>query len=525
MPAPAPARPDRPRPRPSPRSRPSRRPGPRPLHLPLVTLTMAGGVALMLVPAAHALVAGDHATARGFLHAALLGGFLALVIALAQRGRAASGTTREQLLALFAAYGLLPVLLALPLASLAPGATPLRAWFEMVSSITTTGATLWDRPGDLNLTLHLWRGLVGWYGGLIAWVAAIAILAPLNLGGYELRNPAVLPPVALADTVRPAELLSRAITRLLPVYAGLTALLWLGLVLGGDDATTGAIHAMGVISTSGITPLAWADHAASGLAGECVVFVFFTFALSRATFARLPFARAHPGPSLGQDTELRLGLRVIVLVSAVVLARALWLIWQQDGSPGDALRALWGTIFTIASFLTTTGFESRWWSGIWAGNGTGAPIPAPGLVLVALALIGGGVGTAAGGVKLLRMHEVLTHAGHETLRLIEPASVARPEAGRGAVMGWTFLALFALSALIIMVMLSLAPGMQFEGVLLVSLAAITTTGQLALAAGDVPISFDGLTPAAQVIAALAMILGRLEVLALVALFNPGFWRR
>ncbi len=486
------------------------------LRLPLITLTMAGGTAIMLVPGAHALARGDHVTARAFLYGALLSGFLTLLIALAQRGRGATGSTREQLVTLFLAYGLLPVLLALPFGMLAPGATPLRAWFEMVSSITTTGATLWDRTADLSLTLHLWRGLVGWYGGLIAWIAAIAILAPLNLGGYEMRKRAVMPPAAQAEPVRPAELLARAIARLLPVYVGLTAVLWLGLVLGGDDATTGAIHAMGVISTSGITTLTYADHAASGFAGELVVFVFFVFALSRASFAR-----QHPRPALWQDTELRLGLRIIAVFAFVVILRALWLIWQREGTMTEALHALWGILFTVASFLTTTGVESRWWSGIWAE----AHVPMPGLVLIALALVGGGVGTAAGGVKLLRIHEVLTHAGRETLRLVEPASVARPAAGRGAVMGWTFFTLFALSALLVMGMLALAPGMQFEGVVLVSLASISTTGQLVLAVTDAPISFDGLTPAAQVIAALAMILGRLEVLALIALFNPDFWRR
>jgi len=494
--------------------RPSRTP--RPLRLPLITLAMAGGTGLMLVPAAHALAQGDHATARGFFYSAVLCGFLTLLVALALRGRAGRGTAREQLVALFVAYGLLPVLLALPFAALAPGATPLRAWFEMVSSITTTGATLWDRTAELGLTLHLWRGLVGWYGGLIAWVAAIAILAPLNLGGYEMRSRAALPPVALADAVGPAELLTRALGRLVPVYAGLTAVLWLGLVLGGDGATVGAIHAMGVISTSGITPLAYADYAASGFAGELAVFVFFVFALSRATFAR-----PRPAPPPWRDTELRLGLRLILVVAGVVLLRALWLVHDGGGGLSAGLRAAWGVLFTCASFLTTTGLESRWWPGIWNNAG----VPVPGLVLIALALVGGGVGTAAGGVKLLRIHEVLAHAGRETLRLIEPASVARPAAGRGTIMAWTFFALFALSALIVMGMLSLAPGMQFEGVILVSLAAITTTGQLVLVAADSPISFDGLTPAAQVIAALAMILGRLEVLALIALLNPGFWRR
>ncbi len=486
------------------------------LYLPLITLAMASGAALMLVPAAHALAGGDHATARAFLYSAILTGFLTLLVALSMRGRVLAGSARDQLVALLMVYGALPVLLALPFAALVPRATPLDAWFEMVSSITTTGATLWDRPGQLGLSLHLWRGLVGWFGGLVAWIAAIAILAPLNLGGYEMRVRAALPAVAQSGIVTPAELFARHAARLVPVYAGLTALLWLALVIAGDGATEGAIHAMGVISTSGITPLPRADHAASGLAGEMVILAFFLFALSRATFTRTSAA-----PPLRRDPELRLGLRLIVAVTAIVGLRALWLVHAHGGGPADGLRALWGTLFTTASFLTTTGVESRWWPEVWIAS----QVPTPGLVLVALALVGGGVGTAAGGVKLLRIHTVLAHAGRETVRLIEPASVARGGVRRGAVMAWTFFALFALAALIVMAMLSLTPGMQFEQALLVSLAAITTTGQLALAATDAPVSFAGLTQAAQGIAALGMILGRLEVLALIALLNPDFWRR
>ena len=56
----------------------------------------------------------------------------------------------------------------------------------MLSCLTTTGATLFDRPRLLAEPLHLWRALVGWVGGLMVLVTAFAILAPLNLGGFEI---------------------------------------------------------------------------------------------------------------------------------------------------------------------------------------------------------------------------------------------------------------------------------------------------------------------------------------------------
>ena len=81
---------------------------------------------------------------------------------------------------------LLPLVLAAPLVALMPAIGLGGAYFEMLSCLTTTGATLFDRPQLLSEPLHLWRALVGWAGGLVVLVTAFAILAPLNLGGFEI---------------------------------------------------------------------------------------------------------------------------------------------------------------------------------------------------------------------------------------------------------------------------------------------------------------------------------------------------
>ena len=102
---------------------------------------------------------------------------------------------------------LLPLVLAAPLVALVPAIGLGGAYFEMLSCLTTTGATLFDRPQLLSEPLHLWRALVGWAGGLIVLVAAFAILAPLNLGGFEIgqagRRPARAARAAAPSRRRP----------------------------------------------------------------------------------------------------------------------------------------------------------------------------------------------------------------------------------------------------------------------------------------------------------------------------------
>jgi trk system potassium uptake protein TrkH len=95
---------------------------------------------------------------------------------------------------------------------------------------------------------------------------------------------------------------------------------------------------------------------------------------------------------------------------------------------------------------------------------------------------------------------------------------------RGAYVAWIFFMMFALSIALIMTLLSLT-GLHFEDVSILTVAALSTTGPVAQVAGEVPISFAELDSAGKVILSGAMILGRLEMLAIIALLNPEFWRQ
>ena len=95
---------------------------------------------------------------------------------------------------------------------------------------------------------------------------------------------------------------------------------------------------------------------------------------------------------------------------------------------------------------------------------------------------------------------------------------------QGAYISWVFFMLFALSIAAVMVMLSLT-GVQFETAIVLSVSALSTTGPLASVAAETPIAYSGIPDAAKVILAGAMILGRLETLAIIALFNPEIWQR
>lgn len=498
--------------------------------LPLLLIIVGVAVPAMLLPALHGFLQRDYAVARAFLYATLLLLILLAMTAIAVSAWRPRNLARNQLAAMVLAYVLLPPILAVPFHQALPGTSFHDAWFEMVSSFTTTGATTYASAA-LSDTLHLWRALVGWLGGFFVLLSAIAILAPLNLGGFEVVSGGTVGhgiggSFQLDRDAPHSARVARYASALFPVYGGLTLLLWFLLLLAGDPSLVALCHAMGTLSTSGISPLPLTDTTGSGIAGEGFILLFFAFALTRRAYVGTVLASS--STPLGRDPEVRLALLCVIALPMMQFLQH----WTgsnqatQNASALDGLFAFWGAIFTTLSFLTTTGYLSVHWdlSREWAGPGSS------GLILVGLALIGGGVATTAGGVKLLRVYALVRHGERELQRLIHPSSVggdgmmARRLRREGAQVAFVFFVLFALSIMLLMAALTLV-GLEFEPAMVLAVAVMSTTGPLATVAGEGHTAYAALGSAAKSILAFGMVLGRLEMLALLVLLAPDSWRR
>lgn len=537
-------------------------------RLPLLVMLSALSALMMLIPAAHASVIGYPAIARHFFYAALLILIFCGLIGVATQANRHGRSARAMLLNMLGVYAALPLILALPFAESLPDTGWFNAWWEMVSSLTTTGASLYSAD-LLPAPLHLWRALVGWMGGFFVLVAAVAILAPLRVGGFEIMTspysrqeymemlPASADPrrvqghmsdPAYATSVNdPVHRLARTALAVLPLYAGLTMALWVGLLLMGDPSFLALCRAMGTLATSGISPVLGTTGDVTGFRGEALVFLFLILALSRRFWPGGGELRATE--SLRADPELRMAGALVLLVTIVLFGRHfLGAIEVASVGPDEplqirdlrnALAAFWGVLFNALSYLTTTGWNSADWQGARAWSG----LTAPGLILAGLAMMGGGVATTAGGVKLLRVWALARHGEREMERIVHPTSVsgggriARRLRREGAYLAFIFFMLFAISIAVVVTLVSIHQ-VEFETATILSIAALTNTGPLA---GAMPLTptfegtagiasapwegWSGLPNFTKGVLAGAMIVGRIETLAILALFSPEFWRR
>ncbi|MEM7546635.1 MAG: potassium transporter TrkG [Pseudomonadota bacterium] len=493
--------------------------------------------AMMLVPAVFVLATdGSVNLAWAFIVSAVMtgmGGGLFLIATYRRVGRSA---VVDEFGVLLAALLIMPAAAAIPMALTVPYLPFEAVYFEMVSTFTTTGASVFDDTTKVHPAIHLWRGMTAWLGGFIALIMAYALLAPRNLGGFEVR--ADLGRSGAVGRLRgdpkwaggreqeaAADRVASAIRQVTPVYVSLTGGLFVLLVIAGADPLVAVISAMSTLSTSGVQPVNGPVFAGGGFAAEAIVFVFLIMAVTRHTYGSggqgpLRFYR------LPSDPEMRILVVAVLGVSGWLFLRHwIGILDLEAADPIPPITAFWGALFTALSFATTTGFESADWDAarMWSG------LENTSLVLFGLVIMGGGVATTAGGVKLLRAYALFKHGTREMERLVRPSSISGSGSAKrglrreGAQIAWVFVMLFLVALALTLLALSVT-GLAFEPALAASIAALSNTGPIFTTAEPNSSWLTSVSAEGRAVLIVAMVLGRVELLALIAMLNADNWR-
>jgi trk system potassium uptake protein TrkH len=382
------------------------------------------------------------------------------------------------------------------------------AYFETMSGITTTGSTVLSNLDEMAPSILLWRSTLQWLGGIGFIVMAVAILPMLNVGGMKLFQ------TESSDWSDKSAPRAKTVAKhIVLVYLTLTAACITGYLITGMGPFDAVNHGFTTLSTGGYsTSDGSMNNFSNGAHWIATLFMF----LGGLPF--LLFVSALKNKSLSalhHDAQVR-GFALLFLSASVIVA--CWLVVHNHYSIADAIRV---SMFNIVSVVTTTGFgleDFTSWGGL------------PTVLFAFLMLMGACSGSTSGGIKIFRFQIALTLFNKQMLKLIHPSGVfvqrynKRPvneDIVRSMVaFGITFFA----TIIIISGCLSaigLDPTTSISG-------AITAVANVGPGLGDVigPTgNFSPLPDLAKWILSFGMLMGRLEILTILVLFFPAFWRR
>ncbi|HPE27128.1 TrkH family potassium uptake protein, partial [Albidovulum sp.] len=444
---------------------------------------------------------------QAFLQSALITFFTGAVLALAcASGVRARLSTQETFLLATGVWSVLPLFGALPFLIGATEATTVDAIFEAMSGMTTTGSTVFVRLEDLPPGLLLWRSMLQWFGGVGIIVVAMVFLPELRVGGMQIFRSEAF------DTG--GKVLPRAAAiaaHISVVYVGLTILCHLAYLAVGLDGFQAFNHALTTLSTGGFSTSDASFGAFQG-APEYIASVFMV--LASLPFVRFVQMMAGQTQPMFRDRQVR-GFLITIVV--LVLVVTIYRVVANDDHLEHALRE---GLFNVTSIITGTGYASVDYQ-LWGGF--------PVILFFFIGLIGGCAGSTCCSVKIFRYQVLLGAVAQQVRRIHSPSGVftlrydGRPldEAVLSSVA--TFFGVFVLTLGITAVLLGMT-GLDFVTSVSGAATAIANIGPGLGATIGPAGNFAPLNDTAKWILTFAMLLGRLELLVVLVLFLPRFWR-
>lgn len=472
----------------------------------VIGLLVAALAAAMLVPFLLDVALGDPRS-MAFAASAAITGVTGALLALATAGSAHQGLTLQQSFLLTAGVWLiLPAFGALPFLLGDEPCSVTDAYFEAVSGITTTGASVLTGLDDMSRGLLLWRGILQWLGGLGIVVVAMVFLPVMKVGGMQFFKTEGF------DTL--GKILPRALDiarSLLTFYILLTLACISAYALFGMTALDAVIHAFATVSTGGF---AGSDSSFGRFTGALEYVASLFMLVSAMPFIRfLQLFSGTPGP-LWRDPQVRAFLR---WTSYGVISILIYRLFTSDLALPDLVRE---TLFNTVSIYSGTGFGSANVQG-WGGF--------PLMVLFMLGVIGGCTASSSGGISVFRFVVLFQAIRAQVAQMHSPRRIVRLRYGErvieedvvGPVM--VFFSLY-ITTLILFSVLATMTGLDIE----TSVFAIwTSIGNVGFAFGpgvqrtgtmvDFPDFVKWLMIA-------SMLLGRLGLVPFFVLLVPRFWR-
>ncbi len=442
----------------------------------------------------------------GFAQAALItfliGAGMTLSTANADRSRL---SLQQSFLLTTGVWLILPIFAALPFTLGEIQASYTDGFFEAMSGLTTTGSTVMTDLDTMPEGLLLWRGLLQWFGGIGIIVVAMVFLPELRIGGMQIFRSEGF------DTM--GKILPRArqiAVSIAGVYFFITFLCSLAYLMADMQPLDAFVHAMTTVATGGFAN-SDASFAAYGVSAQYVAVCFMI--LGALPFVRYVQILGGTAAPILHDTQVRaFVVLVIILVALMVVIDVLHTEQFDEGIVRTAL-------FNTVSILTGTGYVNHDYM-TWNSGAI--------MILFFAGLIGGCAGSTACSVKIFRYQILWASVLASMRRVHSPRGIfpirysGRPVAPEVLRSVMAFFMVFFLSIGFVAVLLGFA-GLDFITSVSGAATAIANVGPgLGPEIGPTG-NFSGLNDLAKWVLAFAMLIGRLELLAVFVLFTRRFW--
>lgn len=404
-----------------------------------------------------------------------------------------------------------PVFCTLPLLIYFPSLSFVDAYFETVSGLTTTGATIFSGIDNLPMSINLWRHELNWIAGMGIIIFAVAILPILGIGGMQLYMAEA--PGSVKESDLPPRIAQTA-KALWLVYAGITLACILSLKIAGMNWFDSICHAFAAMSLGGFSTHDASVGYFNSLPIEIVLTIFQL--LAAINFATHFVAiRKHSLKPYREDMEMR-GFLALVLSSCLLTAYVLW----DTGTYPDYSTALRHATFNLVTIATDCGFATQDFNQ-W-------PIFVP-MWMLFLSCLSASSGSTGGGIRMIRTIILLKQTRLELFKFIHPNAVRSLKIGDNiishnivtSVTGFIFLYFMCV---VILVFALLLTGLDFVSSLSAIIACFNNAGPGLGQVGPAT-NYASLSDLQTSICAFAMILGRVQIFSIIILFVPEFWRK
>ncbi|MFN0184228.1 MAG: TrkH family potassium uptake protein [Aquabacterium sp.] len=464
---------------------------------------------MMLVPLAFAFGGrdGGEAAFTAGIAITLAGG---LAMSLAARRIRRELSIRDGFVLMTMTWALLPMFAAIPLRLAIPGLSVTDAYFEAMSGFTATGATVLVGLDALPLSVNVWRCFLMLVGGLGIIVLAVAVLPLLGVGGAQLfRAEAAGPMKDQKLTPRIAE----TARGLWTVYFGFSILCMLAYRWAGMDWPDAFMHMCTTMGLGGFSShdLSFGFWDSPRIEAVAIVFMM----ISGINFALYFLAwRSRSLRPIWHSTEARAFWLCIASATTLI---TLYLL--DAGVYDSASVALRHVLFHVVSLATTTGYAmhdyAQW------------PMFAA-LLMILLGCFATCAGSTGGGIKMVRMILLLKQSNRELVRIVHPHVVNPVHLGGTTVDARTMQNVIAFMMVYGATLVGLTMVLLFSGLDVVTAftAVIACVNNIGPGLGEVgpAVNYQGLTDFQTWVCTFGMLAGRLEILSLLVLFTPQFWR-